>query len=115
MLVRLDGLKLKANQSFVHSQAFWLDWCGAPVYSCMRNKELFNQNEVSVTQILIHLSFAGQVAGSHMLASLIPSATFLGLSRLCSRTWLDTAVTLLTVPCMPPTTEFAASAAPMRG
>jgi len=37
MMAGLDGLKLKANQSFVQSQAIWLKWCGASVYSCMHN------------------------------------------------------------------------------
>ena len=37
MMVGLGGLKLKANQSFVQSQAIWhleiiwLNWCGASV------------------------------------------------------------------------------------
>ena len=31
MMAGLDGLKLKANQSFVQSQAIWLNWCGASV------------------------------------------------------------------------------------
>ena len=31
MMAGLGGLKLKANQSFVQSQAIWLKWCGASV------------------------------------------------------------------------------------
>ena len=31
MMAGLGGLKLKANQSFVQSQAIWLNWCGASV------------------------------------------------------------------------------------
>ena len=31
MMAGLDGLKLKANQSFVQSPAIWLKWCGASV------------------------------------------------------------------------------------
>ena len=36
MMAGLGGLKLKANQSFVQSQAIWLKWCGASVLSLNR-------------------------------------------------------------------------------
>jgi len=38
MMAGLGGLKLKANQSFVQSQAIWLKWCGASVVGRSRAK-----------------------------------------------------------------------------
>ena len=40
MMAGLGGLKLKANQSFVQSQAIWLKWCGASVFHPANSQRL---------------------------------------------------------------------------